>query len=88
MRLSMPLSKVVGLAVGDILPLNVASLDKVSVEGLDGRRLAEGKLGQNRGMRALRLTVVAAGSAQSAQPSQPLRPAQGAAVDPGFRQSA
>ena len=55
MRLSMPLSRVVGLAVGDVLPLGNAALDRVSLEGLDGRKLTEGKLGQNRGMRALRL---------------------------------
>lgn len=54
-RLSLPLSQVAGLAVGDVLPLATASLDRVSIEGLDGRKLAEGKLGQNRGMRALRL---------------------------------
>lgn len=54
-RVALPLSRVAGLAVGDVLPLSLATLDRVSVEGLDGRRLAEGKLGQNRGMRALRL---------------------------------
>ena len=42
------LARVAGLAVGDVLPLSLATLDRVSVEGLDGRRLAEGKLGQNR----------------------------------------
>lgn len=68
MRLSMPLSRVVGLAVGDVLPLGSASLDRVSLEGLDGRKLTEGKLGQNRGMRALRLgAAIAAGKTPVAQ---------------------
>lgn len=56
-RLSLPLSRVVGLAVGDQLVLNAAALDKISLEGLDGRKMAEGRLGQNRGLRAVRLTV-------------------------------
>ena len=56
-RLSLPLSRVVGLAVGDQLVLNAAALDKISLEGLDGRKMAEGRLGQNRGLRAVRLTI-------------------------------
>lgn len=58
-RVSLPLSRVASLAVGDIVAMANASLDRVSLEGLDGRKLVEGKLGQNRGMRALRLTEVA-----------------------------
>jgi flagellar motor switch protein FliM len=56
-RVSLPLSRVVGLSVGDQLVLNAAALDKISLEGLDGRKMAEGRLGQNRGLRAVRLTV-------------------------------
>lgn len=68
MRVSMPLSRVVGLAVGDVLPLGHAGLDRVSLEGLDGRKLTEGKLGQNRGMRALRLgAAIASGKTPVAQ---------------------
>ncbi len=85
MRVSLPLSRVVGLAVGDVLPLSVASLDRVSVEGLDGRKLAEGKLGQNRGMRALRLgAAVAVGKSPVAQ----VQPTVKQAATPAFRQSA
>ncbi len=54
-RLSMPLAAVMALVEGQILPLPMAALDRISVEGIDGRRLAEGMLGQNRGMRAIRL---------------------------------
>ncbi|NEY89083.1 FliM/FliN family flagellar motor C-terminal domain-containing protein [Tabrizicola oligotrophica] len=54
-RATMPLSQVAGLQVGDVLPLGMAGLDRVSLEALDGRKLAEGRLGQNRGLRALRL---------------------------------
>jgi flagellar motor switch protein FliM len=48
-----------GLAAGDLVPLPMAALDRIGFEGLDGRRLAEGKLGQNRGMRAVRLSAPA-----------------------------
>lgn len=58
-RLSLPLSAVLALKVGDVLALPAAALDAVSLEGLDGRRLATGKLGQNHGSRALRLQRLA-----------------------------
>ena len=59
-RLSMPLSRVLGLRVGEVLAMPRASLDQISFEGIDGRKVAEGKLGQNRGMRAIRLTPMTA----------------------------
>ncbi len=54
-RVSLPMVDVLRMAEGMILPLQDAVLDLVSLEGADGRGLATGKLGQNRGMRALRL---------------------------------
>lgn len=54
-RLTMPLANVMALTEGMILPLQNAALDRISLEGLDGRHVADGKLGQNRGMRAVRL---------------------------------
>ena len=54
-RVVLPLSAVMGLQVGAIVPLPKATLTGLHVEGLDGRTLIEAKLGQNRGMRALRL---------------------------------
>jgi flagellar motor switch protein FliM len=71
-RVSLPLSQVVGLSVGNQLVLNAAALDKISLEGLDGRKMAEGRLGQNRGLRAVRLTVgvnAGRGSAPMADPA-------------------
>lgn len=53
-RLTIPLSAVMGLAEGDLVPLPMAALDTITFEA-SGRRVAEGKLGQNRGMRAVRL---------------------------------
>jgi flagellar motor switch protein FliM len=54
-RVSLPMADVLGMAEGKILPLQDASLERISLEGTDGRCVALGKLGQNRGMRALRL---------------------------------
>jgi flagellar motor switch protein FliM len=62
-RLTLPLSAVMTLAPGEVLPLPAAALDRISIEGIDGRRAGEGRLGQNRGMRALRLTAGAEAAA-------------------------
>lgn len=55
-RLSLPIADAMALRVGMQLELPTAALDRISLEGLDGRNLATAKLGQHRGMRALRLT--------------------------------
>lgn len=55
-HLRCPLEDVIALQIGDVLPMPFASLDRVGFEGIDGQRIAEGRLGQNRGMRAVRLT--------------------------------
>ena len=68
-RLTLPLSAVLALRAGDVLPLPSAALDRVSVEGLDGRRLALGKLGQNQGSRALRLQQIGAAPPAAAPPA-------------------
>ena len=54
-RVTLPLGAVMALQPGEILPLPAAAIGHVVVEGIDGRPLATGKLGQNRGMRAVRL---------------------------------
>lgn len=54
-RLTLSLAQVMALSEGMILPIQDAALDRISLEGLDGRHVADGKLGQNRGMRAVRL---------------------------------
>ncbi len=58
-RLNLPLNTILRLREGEVLALPFAALDRISLEGLDGRRVGEGKLGQNRGMRALRLSPAA-----------------------------
>lgn len=54
-RMQVDLSELIGLGVEDVLPLFGASLDTVQIETLDGRRVATARLGQARGMRALRI---------------------------------
>lgn len=66
-RLKCPLSMVLGMQVGDVLALPVATVDRVTFEGLDGLRLSDGRLGQNKGMRAIRLTPPAQQPLQTAQ---------------------
>lgn len=59
-RMTLPLSTVMGFQLDDLLPLEFASVDRVMIAGLDGQIIASGKLGQNRGMCAVRLTPPAA----------------------------
>ena len=56
-RLRLPWSAVVALKAGDLIPLPMAALDRVQMEGVGGRRLAMGRLGQCRGHRAVRLSL-------------------------------
>ena len=54
-RLTLPLARIMALEAGQLLALGPAALDSVTVESLDGRRIARARLGQNRGMRAVKL---------------------------------
>lgn len=63
-RLKLPLEMILNLKPGDPLPLGAAALDEIAIEGLDGTQLAGGKLGQNRGMRAIRFAETAPPTAQ------------------------
>jgi flagellar motor switch protein FliM len=71
-RVTIPLSAVMRLKPGDLMPLPMAAIDRIVIEGLDGRNLAQGKLGQNRGMRAVRL-IPAVGNAGTGEAPVPLR---------------
>ena len=66
-RLTLPLADVLNFRAGSVLALPQAALDRISLEGLGGRSLAEARLGQNRGMRAIRLNAGAAGQADPVQ---------------------
>ncbi|WP_083445108.1 FliM/FliN family flagellar motor switch protein [Pseudorhodobacter aquimaris] len=66
-RVKVPLDLTMHLKPGDQLPIGAAALDHIDIEGLDGVRLAGGKLGQNRGMRAVRLAEEGKPAAQVTQ---------------------
>jgi flagellar motor switch protein FliM len=55
LRLTLPLGTVMDLQVGQELFLPRADIARVFLEGLDGRRVATGKLGRNGNLRAVRL---------------------------------
>lgn len=55
-RMDMPLSKVMALEVGAIIPVDIDALRHVAIEDVDGRVVAHGRLGQVEGKRALRIT--------------------------------
>jgi len=58
-RVRLPLAEVMALGVGSQVTLPLSQLEEVQLEGLDRAVLALGRLGQYRGMRALRLTTLA-----------------------------
>lgn len=60
-KVTLSLAQVMRLETGMVLPLGDAGLDNIQLEGLDGRKVAMGKLGQNRGLRAVRLCDEASG---------------------------
>jgi flagellar motor switch protein FliM len=86
-RVSLPLNRVLGLKVGEVVTLARAGIDRINFEGLDGRALAEGKLGQHRGMRAIRLTPPEAASGAKPIVAPAVVLAVGKPVEP-IRQSA
>lgn len=54
-RVQLPLSAFAAMKPGDLLPLIGDKLDKTEVLTIEGQKIAVGRLGQCRGMRALRL---------------------------------
>ncbi|MFN4191938.1 MAG: FliM/FliN family flagellar motor switch protein [Tabrizicola sp.] len=84
-RLRLPLHRIMALAVGEMLILPSAALDAIALETLDGRRIAGARLGQHRGMRALKLheTQAATPLTQPVPKPNAKRSAPAAAADPG-----
>lgn len=74
-RLSLPLARLSGLMAGEVLALPAASVDRVRLVGVDGRNLAEGRLGQHRGMRAVRVADATVQTVQTVPPVPALRQA-------------
>jgi flagellar motor switch protein FliM len=75
-RTTLPLARIRTLAPGERITVPGAALGAVAVEGADGRVVAQARLGQVEGWKALRLTLPAAGArplgiAAAAAESQP-----------------
>jgi flagellar motor switch protein FliM len=62
-RIILTIADIMDLRVGQALQMPQAGVDRISLETSEGRLIATGKLGQNRGLRALRLTELAPGAA-------------------------
>ncbi|WP_164876061.1 FliM/FliN family flagellar motor switch protein [Falsirhodobacter deserti] len=56
-RMTVPLAAVIGLKVGETIPLPSASVEQVACETGCGATVATGRLGQNKGMRAIRISI-------------------------------
>lgn len=57
-RVKMPIAAVMQLRVGAVIPVPLDAVERLALEGRDGRERAEGSLGQAMGHRALRLTAI------------------------------
>jgi flagellar motor switch protein FliM len=57
-RVVLPLDRALGLAVGQRLELPLAALEEVELVGPDGQAHATARLGQSRGMRAVRIVAL------------------------------
>ena len=79
-RLSLPIARVLELSVGDVLALPRASIDRLGLVGLDGHTVSEGRLGQSRGMRAVRLVAGETAARPGAGAGVPVGVAADAAV--------
>ncbi len=54
-QITLPLDRILRLQAGEVLALAGAALDSIQVQGIGGIAMVAGKLGQQRGMRAIRL---------------------------------
>lgn len=68
-RTSLPLARLMKIAPGDVIPLAGAGLDRIGLECPAGRVVASGRLGQHRGMRAIRVAVVSGQEDATDQPA-------------------
>lgn len=70
-RITLPLQSVMALHPGQALALPGAALDRITLEGIDARTVATARLGQQRGLRAVRI-----GAAETARHAPPAEVAQ------------
>jgi len=88
-RVTLPLAEVLRLGIGSALTLPLSNLEEVRLMGLDGTCPAIGRLGQTRGMRAVRLTgwpggMPAINMTDAAPPARAVAEAEPEMVFPGM----
>ncbi|MES2814878.1 MAG: FliM/FliN family flagellar motor C-terminal domain-containing protein [Pseudomonadota bacterium] len=81
-RLTLPLRQIMSLQVGETLVLTTAALDAISVETIDGQRVAGARLGQHRGMRALKLNEAVTTPSAASSTLRPALPVAAAEPPP------
>jgi flagellar motor switch protein FliM len=74
-RIDLPIAEILALRTGSVLPVPMAALEQLDLEGVDGRVLAHGRLGQTAGFRAVRMTLADAG--EDGVPAAPAAPSMG-----------
>jgi len=79
-RTSMPVAAIRALRVGDTLPVPSRAVRSVSIEDLDGRVIAIGRLGMTGGLKAIRLRAIGDAAAQAPDTEEDL-PATAGAID-------
>lgn len=83
-RLVLPLRQIMSLQVGETLVLPTAGLDRISLETVEGQHVATARLGQQRGMRALKLSEAVASAAPAPLP-MPMQSLMEEDATPEFR---
>jgi flagellar motor switch protein FliM len=58
LRVPLTLGTVLGFQLGQVIDLPQADLARIAIEGMDGRPVAQGRLGRQGGLRAVRVTEV------------------------------
>ncbi|TAG20664.1 MAG: FliM/FliN family flagellar motor switch protein [Rhodobacterales bacterium] len=82
--MTLPIRHIMALQVGDVLELPFSAIDAVTIETMDGRRVARARLGQNRGMRALKVLEADSFRAANAVHQRPA-PVEEPAATPDLR---
>lgn len=83
-RMTLAIRQIMALQPGDVLEIRSAAIDNVALETLDGHAIARARLGQNRGMRALKILTAGAPIRSEPMPDAGSLPAPAAppAADP------
>jgi flagellar motor switch protein FliM len=82
-RIDMPLGQALRLAPGDDIPISAASLSAIGLEGIGGRVLATGRLGQAGRKKAVRVSGGAILAGRGVMPEAPVAPRELPGPGPG-----